>query len=136
LTGARNVGRKLHKQPILIPIPEENLYEFAEPYDFQFLAGKEKRLVQITIPAGFRYDGASIPPLAWQLTYTPFHPKMMLPAGVHDYFYRMPIIDRATADSLLYSMLLDNGVSKEKAEIMYRAVRFGGRGSWQKRKDL
>lgn len=126
--------RIVHKQPVLIPVPQKRKYEVAEDYDFRFRVGPDEHRVAITVPRGFRYDGASIPPAGWHLTFTPFNPMVMLPALVHDYLYGMPLyqVDRATADSLMYHMLRENGVDRITAEIMYRAVRVGGRGHWQR----
>ena len=86
----------------------------------------------LTIPAGFITDGASIPRLLWPL----FSPtgKHMRAAVVHDYLYhlckscgRAGVRSRKMADKLFLLAMLDSGVSPIRAKLMYWAVRvFGG----------
>ena len=104
------------KQPILIPIPNENKYFTDAVYITKQKIGKKQ--VVITVPRGFVFDGASIPSFGWKATYTPFHPDVMAPALVHDYFYRDPeshIFSRKEVDDLFYDMLRKNTVSKKHA---------------------
>lgn len=117
-------------QPKLTPRPKENLYELIEEYSYKCTVDGETLL--ITIPAGFIYNGASIPAIGWLVTYTPFHPDVMVPALIHDYLYgdHSLGIDRYTADSILYQMLVENGVKEITAEIMYQAVRAAGSAFW------
>ena len=109
-------------------MPEEDRYELLE--DFTVLCDVEGACYTITVPSGFLYDGASIPPPGWILGYTPHHPDMMLPALVHDYLYTTREVDRLTADSIFYELLIQNGVKKPIAEVMFQAVRACGGGHW------
>jgi len=81
------------------------------------------------IPAGFIFDGASIPSWVTELgfPYSPFHEKV-LPAGlIHDYMYRNPdMFSREYADKMFRSNLIATGVGKLAAEAMYDALRMGG----------
>jgi hypothetical protein len=112
------------KQPSLTPIPHENKYELARDYEIQAEG------VEIVVPRHFRYDGASIPGPAWQLTYTPFHPDVMVPALIHDWMYYNHQEDREVADDVFYRLLKDNGVSNLMANVMWGAVRTGGGLFW------
>lgn len=116
-------------QPILRPRPGKNLYELVEEYGYACTINNER--IEISAPAGFLFDGASIPAIGWVLTYTPFHPDVIGPAVIHDRGYETHEVDRLTMDSILYQMLIDNRVEKVIAEIMYAAVRGGGLKSWR-----
>jgi len=115
-------------QPKLTPRPLENLYELLE--DYTYICTIDGKRIEIAVPARFLYNGASIPAVGWIITYTPFHPDVMAPALVHDYLYINHVVDREAADSILYQMLIDNGVTRTTAEIMFQAVRVGGSGYW------
>ena len=79
------------------------------------------------IPANFETDLASIPRIAWSIL-SPAHSSLMIPAIVHDWFYRMTgDFNRHNTDLIFYRMLRDNGLDKLRANIMYYCVRaFGG----------
>ncbi|MNC81948.1 hypothetical protein D3C75_1352580 [compost metagenome] len=54
------------------------------------------------------------------------------PAVVHDYIYTHQThrFAKADADRMFYEALLEEGVAKTLAWLMYAAVRIGGRGNW------
>lgn len=90
----------------------------------------------VTVPTGFRTDGASIPKAFWNIL-EPFGPYF--PAAlVHDYLYSGAsdghfTTDRQTADMLFKEAMFNLGVGWPTRETIYRAVRlFGGR-SYKKR---
>lgn len=118
-------------QPKLTPRPEKNLYELIEPYTY--ICTVDDNRLEITVPTGFLYNGASIPAIGWVATYTPFHPDVVAAALIHDWLYGPNElgIDRYTADSIFYQLLIENGVREMTAEIMYNAVRIGGSGYWK-----
>ena len=103
---------------------------FAKPWSAVFTTAKGS--FQLTIPAGFITDGASIPRLLWPL----FSPtgKHMRAAVLHDYLYQLckskgmtDATSRESADDLFLLAMLDSGVSPIRAKVMYWAVRvFGG----------
>jgi hypothetical protein len=80
----------------------------------------------IKIPAGFEWNGASIPPVAQPLVGSPFDAELMAPSLVHDYAYQTGVISRGKADELFRKLLIHNGVSKERAKLMYKAVHYFG----------
>ena len=47
------------KQPSLKPHSTENKYELVRDYEIEVDG------ISIVVPKSFRYDGASIPPVAW-----------------------------------------------------------------------
>jgi len=102
------------------PFPETNEYSLKTPI---IIEGVE-------VPVGFSWDGASIPRFLWPEIGSPFSPKFLAPAMVHDYLYslgRSSGYTRKKADKLFLKLLIANGVSKELAKIMYAGVRIGGK---------
>jgi len=84
-------------------------------------------LADLIIPRRTTTDGASIPSLFWGIIKTPFHPQIILPALYHDYAYKV-LSDRKKADKTFKQLLLQYGISRTKANIIYAAVRlFGAR---------
>ena len=119
----------MRRQPNLRPVPNGNKYELLRDY------GTTVDLVDIVVPRFFRYDGASIPPIAWQIIYSPFHPDVMLPALVHDWLYYNHQTDREQADDIFYYLLKDNGVDDYKCSTMWQAVKVGGEYAWENDED-
>lgn len=112
------------KQPNLSPRNVDNKYELTRDYALDFEG------LRVVVPRFFMYDGASIPAPAWQLTYTPFNPDVMLPALIHDWIYYNHQIGQADCDDLFYALLRENGVSQLKASAMWGAVRTAGGFFW------
>ena len=79
-------------QPLLKPGPKDNKYQLTRDYKLVV------RGINIVIPRYFMYDGASIPTLAWQFTFSPFHPDVILPSLVHDWMYYNHQEERETTD--------------------------------------
>ena len=88
----------------------------------------------ITIPKGFRTDGASIP-----LVLRPFferYGKNTEAAVIHDYLYSKfndTGINRELADKIFLFILKENGVSWRVRNMMYKAVRMFGEVFWEKK---
>lgn len=110
----------IFRQPNLSPLPVKNQYALLDDYQADY--GNLK----IVVPAGFVFDGASVPFFGWLPTYTPFHPDVMAPALIHDWLYLNHQVDRQMADQIFYDLLILNGAGKLKAKLMYRDVRIGG----------
>lgn len=111
---------------IVRPLPPRALYELVEPLPYQ--GG--------VVPAGFQFDGASLPRLTWTVTgYTPFHPKLMRGAGGHDYEYRMRTGVRRVADEWFRETIIEDGVPEDDADRMFAAVRQFGCLVWEDDED-
>ena len=89
-------------------------------------------LHSIEIPVGYRFDGASIPRIAWSIIGAPFSPDYCLAACVHDWYcehshetdnYQARVI----GDAVFFALLTKAGVSKTRRVLMYLAVRLN---SW------
>jgi hypothetical protein len=114
--------------PVLIPDTIGlNEYEDKRPL---FLLQVDYEVIidgsRLVIPAGFKYDYASVPRGLWN-TFLPYDPQYAGPATAHDYLYGGEIIDRKTADEIFLAGMEFTGVSKVKRNLMHAAVRlFGG----------
>ena len=91
--------------------------------------------VLYVIPAGFVWDGWSIPLIIYNffdLTYD------LIPALIHDYFYEMagiyPEISRNIADTLLRNIAIDRGCIKREVYIAYYVVKLVSGHIWRKYK--
>lgn len=83
----------------------------------------------ITVPKGFRTDGASIPRAFWSTVGHPFE-EYFESAVIHDYLYRKGIGTKKNADKIFLQAMTDQGVNPIKRKIMYYAVKMFGRGAW------
>lgn len=79
----------------------------------------------ITVQKGFVCDLASIPQMCQNIICKVG--PLDYAAVIHDWLYSKKLYDRKTCDVIFYEALLDCGVSKVQALLMYQAVRlFGG----------
>ena len=93
----------------------------------------------VVVPAGFIFDGASIPRFAWSLLgVTPYDPKIICAAVVHDWLYNSKTKSKREADNIFYYIMYYQGfISKAKIKIMYSAVKaFGDKAYNKKHKDV
>jgi hypothetical protein len=88
--------------------------------------------VQVTVKSSFITDGASIPKMFWSIIGDPLSNDLLKPAIIHDGLYTLMQFPRYKCDKLLKEMLLFNGTSKVKANLIYYAVRFFGGSHWKK----
>lgn len=85
------------------------------------------------LPKDYRWDGASIPRIAWTLLgLNPSDRRTIIASGFHDRGCESDAIPQAIADSTFISLLQPirfngyrlKGVGKFRATLMYMAVRF------------
>ena len=138
------------KQPNITPITRK-LYRLEEDYCYRWKhSGNHYR---ITVPAGFQYDGNSVPRIIWTLA--GIRPDGLNRAAglVHDFIYRycgkLPansfqtlgfndewicivsnLWSRHGADRLYGRLLRVADVSPYRRRIAYRGVRIGGAFTW------
>lgn len=75
------------------------------------------------VPAGFRFDGASVPKgLRWAV---PRYNETIYAAVVHDYLIRTGVVSDLEADNIFYEALRVSGVGWYHAYKMWLAVRIG-----------
>jgi hypothetical protein len=87
---------------------------------------------KLVIPAGFRFDLASIPRVFWWLI-APFELGIVAPL-VHDYLYRtggLGRLARHAADDVFRALMIAERVPLWRIELAYQAVRLFSGGSWR-----
>lgn len=87
----------------------------------------------LTVPAGFKSDGASVPRIFWRIVFPPGDSRALRAAMIHDYIYREHPTGwtREAADELFHNLLIEDGVSAFSASLAYWGVRLFGRASWE-----
>jgi hypothetical protein len=113
--------------PVFSPIPhkKKRQYKLLETYSLVWNGQL------IIIPAGFIFDGASIPAAAWPITYSPFLPQVIIAALIHDWIYATHCLARYEADILFKDICLGCYASKFRAEMMYYALHLFGSFTWK-----
>lgn len=113
------MSSKIHPslKPIAEPYDKKN-YRLVEPFAFYFKGTH-------VIPAGYIWDGASIPRAFWFSTGTPFDPVHIGPSLIHDYMCDNPHITKsqAKADAIYRDNLGLNDVGWFWRNREYLAVR-------------
>lgn len=87
---------------------------------------------EVRVPAGFVWDGGSVPRFLWSLL-DPWGSasKAFL---LHDYLYRTQTRSRLVSDAIFMEAMEVLGVGFIKRKILYRGVRMGGMFTWNARK--
>ena len=102
------------------PTGSKNRYELVMPLVWQ------DDSFMIMVPAGFCYDGASVPKAL-----SSFIPRFGgcydRASALHDYLYSHGRISRTDSDKIFYEALRSDKVCWVQAKIMYFAVRFFGK---------
>lgn len=96
--------------------------------DFQFTTPQN---VSFWVPAGFWYNGASIPAAFWQVTFSPFDPRIIEAACIHDYLYTARNLSREHADETLFAYIVRAGGGTVRAKMVKAAVRAFGGFAWR-----
>ncbi len=111
----------------LPPDEQGNTFQLSEPMCFRW-RGKD-----IIVPAGFKSDGASVPPFLWMSVSPKVDSRTIAGAIAHDFLYRsaLPGWTRAEADKMFYDIIRYDGLSWLKAQKAYLGVRLFGRRSWK-----
>lgn len=101
-----------------------------EPHGDKYILTEDYRVrvkgYSVKVPCGFITDGASIPRFLWSAFGSPFDPKHMAGAVVHDYLYMSGILKRGIADTIFRILLQRSKVTSKKAWTFYYAVRLFG----------
>lgn len=97
------------------------LRELAAPFGFIDPDG-----VHWDVPAGYRTDGASIPPFFRPVVGGPWTDAYVKAAVLHDFYIRRRTSNARAVHQLFFDALLASGVSFDRAYLMYLAVdKFG-----------
>jgi hypothetical protein len=120
---------------LLLPVARPDKNKLDDAYELAADLARKYSGAVIRVPKFFQYDGASIPPAAWQAIGTPFQPRFMGAALFHDWIYHTHQVDRGDANRLFYLLLVENGVNKIKASLMLAAVEGFGAWYWDNDED-
>jgi len=112
--------------PKLLPVGESNHYKLLEDLTFSFHG------MEVTVPKGYLTDGASIPRFAWYFVGSPFEPRHMLGAIIHDWLYSQRIADQKVADAVFLQILKEQGKRPVPALVMWLTLRIFGWMWWRK----
>ena len=85
-----------------------------------------------TIPAGYPWDGASIPKLFRRIIGDPLDPEFCLPSLIHDFLYDKRY-NRFLTDNIFFKLLEATkfkDIPRWKEYAMYKAVRLGGQAHY------
>lgn len=104
-------------------IGTKNTWQLKQP-----LIYKSKICGEVKVPKNFIFDFASVPQIFWNIL-PPEGVEYDRAAVLHDWCYATRLCnDRKKCDDLFLEAMLDDGVPKWKAKLMYWAVRlFGGK---------
>ncbi len=116
------------KSPMVAsPTSDGKYWVLKEPLTYQHPETREI----VEIPRGFVTDFASVPRLFW----TVFPPcgKYTSSAVLHDYLYWNQSFkcDRKCADDILLLAMKEANVDELTSNVIYTAVRLGGKSSWK-----
>ena len=87
----------------------------------------------LTVPAGFSSDGASVPRFFWRIVFPPGDTRALRAAFLHDFIYRNHPEgwSRKAADDLFRKVLIEDGVPRFSADLAWCGVRCFGESSWE-----
>ena len=119
-------GNYIFSRPTLKPMGGLNLYELAATWTVR------TPTLDFDVPAGFLFDGASIPRFLWRLCGSPYDSPRIIAALAHDYLYSSQILERKTADRIYRDMQIALGIASWKAYTEYYALRAFGGFAWRK----
>jgi hypothetical protein len=118
----------------IVPFADWDYYYTKERLDWRAKAGVHMTPAQVSVPAGFVTDLASIPTVLW--SELPPAARYSYAAIIHDYLYWFQPCSREEADAVLKAAMEDMKVSAPKILIIYNAVRVAGGGAWNKNEQL
>jgi len=114
LGAARSEG--VTDAPLLLPIGD--VYQICAPWR--------------DVPSGFRTNGASIPRALWPFLGSPFDPRLIAAAVLHDHAYQFGVPARREADDDFALALREAGVGTHRASLLFLGVRLFGWLYWRR----
>ena len=118
---------------VLKPLPSDNFFEREakkeKPYlnklEVTFTVNYLGTVYVIDVPRGYTWNGANIPRCFWWLIGSMGESSFLNPSMVHDILTEKKCLvayDRQLSSIIFRELLIASGVSKFKANIMYKAV--------------
>lgn len=105
-------------------------YQWRVVQEFSYFTDALPERTVIVVPAGSITDLTSVPRLLW--TIFPPIGKYAKAAIIHDYLYDQALYSKAIADSVFYEAMGVLEVPQWRRWVMYQAVKWFGRGNYQK----
>jgi hypothetical protein len=89
----------------------------------------------LTVPQGFKSDGASVPRFFWRFIFPKGDEKALRASFNHDFIYQTHPEGwtKAEADLLFFDLLIEDGVPKWRAGLAYKGVDWFGWRAWKTR---
>lgn len=84
---------------------------------------EDVKILEWTIEKGFKFDGASIPRIAWTFVWCPMWTDVIRAALLHDYLYKTHKLKRKEADEMFNKVMLLDKVKPLKRIIYFLWVR-------------
>ena len=115
----------------------ESIYEYMNEINDYLpdngpLAEENLTDVSIVVPAGFQFNGASIPDWIGSLfSYKPGDMRLIRSSLVHDWVYYNHQVERWIGDDLFYCMLREDEVNWSDSLTMWDVVRKWGKRHWR-----
>lgn len=111
--------------PTVQPFVDGAYWVVAKPFTYRI----GDTAYEVTVPAGFVTDFASIPFIFRAVLSPTGQPGRA--AIVHDFLYWQQSCTRSQADRILLLAMIESRVSLVTRQAVYRAVRFGGETAWE-----
>jgi Protein of unknown function (DUF1353) len=102
-------------------------YEGTVLEEFRFVDSSNRTW---TVPKGFVFTGGSIPRVTWSLLGSPLDGRASLAAVLHQYYYTVKTVPREFVDRMFYEALVEAGLDKVAAELIYRSATTFGGAAW------
>ncbi len=115
------------KQPVLVPMRDGRHWRLAEDFE------RKVRGQRWVVEKGFMTNFASVPRFFWRI-FPPWD-KYGPASIIHDYIYGNPVIQvsRKDADTIMYEIMKQDGVSAWKRMLIYYTLRVFGFPNYSKR---
>jgi hypothetical protein len=111
-------------QLLFFPVPGSDKMELGQDYVFHVDG------LEIWIPKGYRWNGASVPKFLWSIFGGRFEPDRLEASLKHDWVYLNHSVGRAASDRQFLLDLLEANMATAKAVAMHQAVRIFGASHW------
>jgi len=120
--------------PLTFPITNQGGGRFELGVDVRLLVtfsedGRISRTVSIVVPRAFVTDLASVPRILEPIF--SITGNNLTPAIIHDYLYAVGALSKKESDKVFYVLMLNYGVKKWRAKLMFWAVKFFGGSSYK-----
>lgn len=88
------------------------------------------RVFEVTIKAGFIFDGASVPRALWRVCGHPMSVPRVVAALVHDWLYSAHVCEREDADEVYYTLCRMVDINWFDSQVQFWTLRACGWAAW------